>query len=212
MTIHKTHTAATIICGLIIAVIVTIGTPQHVQAEGYTNFVYLPVFQGENSLITSSNRDDMSRIDNTACVMSETEEALAALMAHDANQQRTELNCHSILHGVARQMAQDMAVRGYFNPVNPEGFGPNYLIENAGYSLPSYYHDSQATNYVASISAGWSTPAEVWSAWSNDTHPLGASDFYAEQTQLGIGHVYLDGSDFGHYWVLVTAPLKSVTE
>lgn len=140
MTTQIRRTPVTVICGLIIAIVVSIGTLELVRAEGYIEFVFLPLFQGQSSFITSSNRDDMSRIDNTSCALSESEEALASLMANDANQQRAELNCRSTLHEVAQQMAQDMA--GYFNSVNPEGVGPNYLVENAGYPLPDYYLDS----------------------------------------------------------------------
>lgn len=48
---------------------------------------------------------------------------------------RTKLNWNKQLAEVAEYRAKDMAKRGYFDHVSPEGYGPNYFIEEAGYHL-----------------------------------------------------------------------------
>ena len=44
--------------------------------------------------------------------------------------------------------ALDMAVRGYESHVNPDGFGPNYLVRQAGYPLSSTYSSSLTANSI----------------------------------------------------------------
>lgn len=115
-----------------------------------------------------------------------------------------------ILSQVARYRATDMAARGYFSHVTPEGFGPNYLVQQAGYALPGWWGNSVSANYIESISAGYTTAAAAWVGWilspPHCKHVLAQSAFYQDQTRVGIGHVYAPGSLYGHYWVIITAP------
>jgi len=34
---------------------------------------------------------------------------------------------------------------------------------------------------------------------------LGLEPFFAEQNEYGVGHVYVPGSRYGHYWIVLTA-------
>jgi hypothetical protein len=140
---------------------------------------------------------------------SDLEGEVAELMKRDSNQHRSSLTYNSILAGVARQRAYDMGKRNYFGHVNPDGIGANYLITQAGYALPSFYGNLKSSNNVESIAAGSETSAEVWQSWMHSSghraHILGLDDFYAAQIDYGIGHAFVPGSQYGHYWVIITA-------
>ena len=144
------------------------------------------------------------------CGISSQENKLAKLAKSHPGQERPEMNCHPILSEVAHQRAMDMAQNGYFSHVNQEGHGPNFLVEEAGYDLPEWWSDSPTLNYIESIAGGYATADEAWNAWiksnSHRTHVLGKNDFWAEQTNYGMGYIYIEGSPFGHYWVFISAP------
>src|SRR4030067_590873 len=155
------------------------------SAQSESNKIYLPVILKQGCSPTVQEQDIANR------------------MKTDPNQQRPALNCHSILEQVARARAQDMGMRAYFSHVNPDGFGPNYLVQQAGYVLPSWYDQSLSANNIESIAAGYSTTDAVWQGWMNSsghrTHILGLDPFWAEQTDYGIGYAYVSGSPYGHY-------------
>ncbi len=48
---------------------------------------------------------------------------------------RTKLNWNDKLAKAAEYRAYDMANRNYFDHSNPEGIGPNFYIQKAGYDL-----------------------------------------------------------------------------
>jgi hypothetical protein len=148
-------------------------------------------------------------IESDVCHLRPEELALANLFQNDPNQQRTRLECNPILAKVARERAQDMGNRNYFSHVNPDGYGPNYLVQQAGYILPSHYCQDIDGNNIESIQAGCSTASCAWSSWMNSDghsrHLLGLSSFFAEQTDFGIGYAYVPNSKYGHYWVIITA-------
>jgi uncharacterized protein YkwD len=146
----------------------------------------------------------------SSCAGTSEERKLATLAKVDPNQQRPVMNCHSILSNVAHARALDMARNGYFSHVNLDGYGPNFLVAQAGYRLPSWWPDTPSENYIESIAAGYPTADAAWTAWLNSSnhrvHVLGQNDFWAEQTNYGMGHVYIEGSPYGHYWVFISAP------
>lgn len=111
---------------------------------------------------------------------------------------------------VARQKAADMANRGYYNHTDPDGHGPNWLVRQAGYSLPEYYDQSAGGNNIESVNAGRASAGDAWSSWMGSSghrqHLLGVNAFYAEQTSVGIGFVDQPGSQWRYYWVVITAP------
>jgi uncharacterized protein YkwD len=144
------------------------------------------------------------------CPANQQENKIATMAKADPNQERPEMNCDPILSQVAHARAQDMAQKGYFSHINMDGYGPNYLVAQAGYDLPDWWSDSKDANYIESIAAGYSTAQAAWEGWLNSsshrTHVLGENDFWAEQTNYGMGYVYIAGSPYGHYWVFITAP------
>ncbi|MCL4300460.1 MAG: CAP domain-containing protein [Anaerolineae bacterium] len=144
-----------------------------------------------------------------ACPLSLEEQALANLLINDANQQRASLSCHPVLAQVARQRAEDMAQRDYFSHTTPEGYGPNYLVRQAGYVLPSFYSTALDGNNIESIAAGFPTAAATWQQWMGSTphrtQLLGLNSFFAEQTEYGIGYAFNPNSEYLYYWVVITA-------
>jgi hypothetical protein len=125
-----------------------------------------------------------------------------------SGQRRAFLTLDPILSQVARERAADMARRGYFDHINPDGHGANYLVRRAGYILPSNYPGDG--NNLESIAAGQPNPSEAWSDWMGSSdhkrHLLGEVDFFAAQTSYGVGYVDAPGSQYRHYWVVITAP------
>lgn len=137
------------------------------------------------------------------------ERELATLMKQARGQRHRTLAYNATLARVARQRAYDMGTRNYFDHVNPDGLGPNYLVTRAGYRLPGFYSKRRSGNNIESIAAGSETPAEAWDNWmgsaSHRAHLLGLTDFYAGQTEYGVGHAYVPGSRYKHYWVVIIA-------
>jgi hypothetical protein len=151
-----------------------------------------------------------------ACALGAEETAVLTKMASHPDQRRHSLTCDPLLAAVARARAEDMAGRDYFSHTNPDGEGPNFLVEKAGYVLPEWYDHSRDANNLESIAAGFETPNDAWDAWMESrghrTHLLALESFYAEQVMVGIGYAYGPESRFKQYWVVITAPLLPVTD
>jgi hypothetical protein len=145
-----------------------------------------------------------------AITLTRDEQRIFDLMRAESGQKRPFLKVDATLTKVARSRADDMARRGYFDHVNPDGNGPNYLVRQAGYSLPDWWGNDRQANYVESISAGYSSPDAAWKAWMGSsghrTHLLATDSFYADQTSVGIGVITRSGSKYGTYYVVITAP------
>jgi uncharacterized protein YkwD len=140
---------------------------------------------------------------------SEYEAEIAALMKETSGQKRRSLVFNATLARVARERAYDMAERNYFDHVNPDGVGPNYLVTKAGYVLPDSYSKGKSANSIESIICGSKTAQYAWEEWMGSSghrkHLLGLSKAYAEQIEYGIGHAYVQKSQYKHYWVVITA-------
>ncbi|MBX3015728.1 MAG: hypothetical protein KF832_29685 [Caldilineaceae bacterium] len=145
----------------------------------------------------------------TVCQLNEQEQRLDELFRTHAEQQRTSLTCNAKLTAVARARAEDMGRRAYFNHVNPDGHGPNYLVRQAGYVLADGYGQELTSNNIESIGAGPNGADSMWNAWmgseKHSTHLLGKTGFFAEQIEYGIGFVQVPGSPYQYYWVFISA-------
>lgn len=142
----------------------------------------------------------------------EFEEQISTLMKQAPRQRRASLTHNPMLARVARERAYDMARRNYFGHVNPDGFGANYLVRQAGYLLPTNYGKKKSSNDIETIASGNKTPADVWAAWMGSSghkkHLLGEAKFYAEQVEFGVGYAYvcgepveaLLGGNYGEAW------------
>ncbi len=160
---------------------------------------------------TAANGANMPAVSDT-CGMNAAEQAFADLMMSDPRQERPVLTCSEVLGQVARTHAEDMARRGYFDHTNPEGYGPNYLVRRAGYSLPSFYSTALDGNNIESIGAGYVNAAHAWEGMTQShyhkMHLLGLQSFWLEQKVFGIGYAYNPDSPAQHYWVIITAPVQ----
>lgn len=162
-------------------------------------------------LSTTSVPVSAEAVDTGACdgLLNPQEQALARLFEKDRDQRRPVRHCDPILTRVARARALDMATRGYFSHVTPDGNGPNIQVVRAGYALPRFYSSKRKANNIEVISAGDDTAAEAWSDWLHSRHHrrqvLGLERFFADQTDYGVGFADRPGSRYGRYWVLITA-------
>ncbi len=141
------------------------------------------------------------------------EQELANRVINDAGQSRASVSIDPILSTVARAKAADMANREYFAHTDPDGHGANFLVRQAGYTLPADYSTSPAANNIESLAAGYATVADVWEGWmdspSHKTHILGKSTFFAAQTSLGVGFYQKSDAPYRYYWVILTAPASA---
>ena len=146
---------------------------------------------------------------SSTCALSPEEQEIALYMVEHPNQERASLTCDPILAQVARERAEDMARRHYFGHINPDGFGPNYLVRQAGYVLPTYYGTEPPAHNIESIAGGFPTAQAAWQCWmGSEPHReqlLGLSSFFADQVEYGVGYTYDPTSPYLHYWVVITA-------
>jgi hypothetical protein len=179
---------------LLVLCILAVNSPIfiHTRAQSQNHFIYLPLVSLEKQ-----------------CGFNSEENEFAKIMMNDPGQQRAFMQCDPILAQVARERALDMGNRDYFSHTNPDGYGPNYLVQQAGYILPSDFNQTLTGNNIESICGGSSTASDAWNVMmgsdGHHTHLLGLDPFYAAQTDYGIGYVFVPNSRYGHYWVIITA-------
>jgi Cysteine-rich secretory protein family len=144
-----------------------------------------------------------------ACGLNEQAQRMADLFLNDPGQMRPVMRCDPILAQVAQARAEDMARNDYFGHTDPDGHGPNWHVEQAGYRLPSFYDQSPTGNNIESIAGGFLDPDEAWAGLLNSprhrTHLLGIDPFFREQTDYGFGYYRLYGSRYQYYFVYITA-------
>ena len=143
---------------------------------------------------------------------------LAKLLVESPGQRRPRaaMQRDETLSRVARARAVDMAKRRYFSHENPDGVGPNFLVQQARYPLPAHYRTDARGNNVESIGCGHRSVAAAWEGWMKSAghkrHLLATDDFYQDQTRYGIG-VHEDAdSPFVRYYVVITAPPPEATQ
>jgi uncharacterized protein YkwD len=160
--------------------------------------IFLPVVFGEQR-----GAETVEQTPNPA------EEQFAALLVSAARQQHPILRWNATLARVAHDRATDMGIRNFFGHTDPDGFGPNYHVRQAGYQLPDNYATANDANNIESIAAGYASVDEVFTALTQSavhrTHLFGEIPFYQEQIDYGIGYVHLPNSAMKHYWVIVIA-------
>ena len=122
----------------------------------------------------------------------EVEIEIAALAADHPDQARSEWIYDPILSEVARNRALDMATRAYFSHTNPDGLGPNRLVQLEGYGLPDFWGTEDSNNFIESISAGYLDASSAWRGWLDSpphrAHVIAGDSFYSDQTHYGIGY------------------------
>jgi uncharacterized protein YkwD len=131
------------------------------------------------------------------------------ILVGNAGQRRARLTRNPVLDSVARKHAWDMARRNYLSHVNPEGLGPNRLVEAAGYRLPPEYDQRPTGNDIEAAAAGYGTARQAWGWFMTSplhrTHLLGLDERGRAQTEFGIGYAWRPQTRYGHYWVVLIA-------
>ena len=131
-------------------------------------------------------------------------------------QARPMLKVNESLMKAAQAKAEDMANRNYFAHVDPEGYGMNYRIHEAGYDIPAEWYSNKANNYVESIGCGtnMSTGKSIINLLVLDAdvpslghriHLLGIDEFNSTCVDIGVGHAYNPNSLYKHYWSILIA-------
>ena len=135
---------------------------------------------------------------------------IASLAINHPDQARPTMVYDPLLNLVARTKALDLARRGYFAHVDPDGYGPNKAVQLTGYGLPDWWGDALNSNYIESLGGGYRSAQAAFEGWMNSPghrrHLLAESDFYAGQTRYGVGYAELPGSPYRRYYVFLSAP------
>lgn len=111
---------------------------------------------------------------------------------------KVKLRWNAQLAKTAEFRAMDMATRGYFDHVSPEGLGPNQYIQQNGYKLDPDWLQKPSANFFESIAANHTTAVEGIKAFiigkgspgfMHRKHVLGMDDWNASLYDIGIGFV-----------------------
>lgn len=126
-------------------------------------------------------------------------------------QKREKTSLDPILCKVARDRAMDMARRGYYSHVNPDGQAANFLVQRAGFLLPPNYDGSKTGNNIESLVATTGgDSAYAFTFWINSKehrkHVFAEDNFHKNQTSVGVGFFRSPQAPFTKYYVLICAP------
>lgn len=119
-----------------------------------------------------------------------------------------------ILMKVARKKAEDMADKNYFDHVNKEGEGINWMMHGMGYTLEDRWIQKKSMNAFESIAAGDATGLANINTliFDKDQNPpghrqhlLGMTDFWSDCTDVGAALVHNPKSKFKYYFVIIIA-------
>lgn len=133
-----------------------------------------------------------------------------------AVEKRDNLIWNDILAKAAYEKAKDMAERNYFDHVDLDGYGMNYMINEAGFELADYLLSSKTDNSFESIAAGTNRNSgkimvqqliidKGVSSLGHRKHLLGMTDFWAKSPYCGIGFYKKEGSRYRYYMCVLIA-------
>lgn len=125
----------------------------------------------------------------------------------------------SSLANAAYKKAKDMADNNYFAHIDTDGYGMNFMIQEAGFELADYLKTSISQNNFESIAAGTNskTPSIMIKQLIIDKnvpslghrkHLLGMNDFYAACKYIGIGFYKKPESHYTYYCCVLIARHK----
>jgi len=106
-----------------------------------------------------------------------------------------ELTISKTLTHTARAHSEEMADDNFFATQAPGGTTPWDRLYNAGYKF---------TAAAENVAAGPERAKEVYKLWYLDERENDGSDYQnlmnCKLNEIGVGHVHVDGTPFGHYW------------
>lgn len=103
------------------------------------------------------------------------------------------LSEHTFLTQTARLHSEDMACNQFFSHVSPTNGDVEQRVAFQKYTFSAIGEN---------IAAGYNSPESVVQGWMNSTGHR-ANIMSATFTQIGVGYVYLEGSDLEIYWTLI---------
>lgn len=125
------------------------------------------------------------------------------------------LKWNEMLARQAELKAADMATKNYFSHVDKQGYGMNYYVNQAGYTLPEHWLSNKTNNQIESLGANTSGPGNFINQLIIDKddkskghrrHLLSADDFYKDNSQIGIGIAHNPNSTYKYYCCILIAP------
>lgn len=133
-----------------------------------------------------------------------------------AVEKRDKLIWSEELAKAAYEKAKDMAERDYFAHIDPDGYGMNYKIDAAGFTLANYLLKSKTANNFESIAAGTNRNTgkimiqqliidKGVSSLGHRKHLLGMTDFWADAEYCGIGFYKKPDSIYTYYMCVLIA-------
>ena len=140
---------------------------------------------------------------------------MAIRLVNHPEQNHLRLERNVILAQTAQEHCNDMANRNYFSHTNPEGYGPNYLARQNGYSLPSGYGQENNSNDIESLGAGFLSPEDALFTLINYSpahraHLLGEGNFQ-HQENFGIGYSYNQNTKYKFYYCFIISGIENVS-
>ncbi|MEZ4568874.1 MAG: CAP domain-containing protein [Thermomicrobiales bacterium] len=96
----------------------------------------------------------------------------------------------AVLNAAAYNHSLDMGQRGYFEHDTPDGVTPTDRAQAAGYP----------GQVAENIAAGNETAQATFEQWR--TSPDHNANMLADNAVIGIGRVFVEGSEFGWYWTI----------
>lgn len=189
--------------------------PRRLKLETLENRRLLAVSAGEQEFIYLLNR---ARHDPAAYA---TEVNLGVDLSSVVP--RPPLAVNEQLLGSSGFHAEEMAAYDYFGHTSEvTGDQPNKMARDAGYPLPQGW--SNDANYIESAAAGFATAAAALKGLIHDgggptgghrSHLLGIGDFWAANTEIGVGYAHNSTSTYKHYWAIHAthrgAPMQFLT-
>ncbi|TDR23445.1 hypothetical protein [Marinicella litoralis] len=127
---------------------------------------------------------------------------LGQLIKGHPSQQRQSLQCNAILAEIAQQRAEQLAN----NSADPE-ITPNQVIIKGGFRVPNYY--PVIGNQVEAVAKNFDQAQHALSylleSGKHHDHIMGKGDFFALQSQLGVGFFKAQEDTQHDQWVVLIA-------
>ena len=122
---------------------------------------------------------------------------LFQMIRDSEHQQRAEMHCHPLLQAACRQWISYMFSYQFFDHFHPVCESPNDLLRYLHYSLSPHYPTGPKANNVQSLLGGQVKVKDAYNGFLTSSphyaHVFGRHEFYAQQTEIGIAHLYIDG-------------------
>lgn len=143
---------------------------------------------------------------NDGCSQSAYGWEVARLISTSPEQQRPALNCNSALTQAAEWRAYSLATGDYWSHCDPNGLCANEYARLAGCNLgPEYDTGNQIESLGAGIDNPEGTVTLLMGSIAHREHLTGVGPFYAAQDDIGVASIYLPGTRYEWYTVIMIA-------